>query len=126
MNHKLGKYLLTNDEFKGVEKIGGFLALGSLTSIPKGFTPTVGGSLDLGSLTSIPKGFNPTVGGYLALDSLTSIPKGFNPTVGGFLDLGSLTSIPKGFNRDNYHKDLPLISWQNGKYIVVDGIFTEV
>src|SRR3990167_6552344 len=78
--------------------VGGYLYLGSLTSIPEGFNPTVGGYLYLGSLTSIPEGFNPTVGGSLSLGSLTSIPEGFNPTVGGYLYLGSLTSIPEGFN----------------------------
>jgi hypothetical protein len=121
--------------------VGGDLDLRKLTSIPEGFNPTVGGSLDLECLTSIPEGFNPTVGGYLYLYSLTSIPEGFNPTVGGWLDLSSLTSIPEGFNptvggtlylpkglTSNYTK-LPenyLFSWQDEKYIKVDGIFTEV
>jgi hypothetical protein len=81
----------------------------------------VGGSLNLSSLTSIPEGFNPTVGGSLGLSSLTSIPEGFNPTVGGYLDLGSgLTA--------NYKK-LPcgyILTWQDGKYLLADGIFTEV
>ena len=89
---------LTEDQFYGREKIEESLYLGSLTSIPEGFNPTVGGFLDLGSLTSIPEGFNPTVGGSLDLRSLKSIPEGFNPTVGGYLDLSSLKSIPEGFN----------------------------
>jgi hypothetical protein len=121
--------------------VGGSLDLGSLTSIPEGFNPTVGGSLYLRSLTSIPEGFNPTVGGSLDLSSLTSIPEGFNPTVGGYLGLSSLTSIPEGFNptvggyldlrsglRSSYKK-LPsgyLFTWQDGKYLLADGIFTEV
>ena len=173
------QFNLTENQFKGIDKVewsldlrsltsipegfnptvGGYLYLGSLTSIPEGFNPTVGGNLYLGSLTSIPEGFNPTVGGYLYLGSLTSIPEGFNPTVGGnlylgslisipegfnptvggSLDLGSLTSIPEGFNptvgRDLYlgsgltansQKLKGEITWQNGKYISVDGIFTEV
>jgi hypothetical protein len=109
-----------------------------LTSIPDGFNPTVGGSLDLRGLTSIPDGFNPTVGGYLDLRGLTSIPDGFNPTVGGSLDLRGLTSIPDGFNptvggylylrgTSKYiNSDTSFLSWQNGKYILVDGEFTEV
>jgi len=97
-NEFLKEYNLTEAQFNGSEKIGGYLDLNSLTSIPAGFNPTVGGSLYLESLTSIPAGFNPTVGGYLDLRSLTSIPEGFNPTVGGSLDLNSLTSIPAGFN----------------------------
>ena len=50
------------------------------------------GDLYLNSLTSIPKGFNPTVGGDLYLNSLTSIPEGFNPKVGGYLYLGNWKS----------------------------------
>jgi len=120
--------------------VGRYLDLGSLTSIPKGFNPTVGGCLDLSSLTSIPKGFNPTVGGDLDLHSLTSIPEEFNPTVGGDLDLRNLTSIPKGFNptvggslylRNDltcvYNKLVSdYLSWEDGKYIKVDGIFCEL
>jgi hypothetical protein len=92
------KYNITENQFKGIDKIEGSLYLGSLTSIPDTFNPTVGGNLYLGSLTSIPDTFNPTVGGGLDLCSLTSIPDGFNPTVGGYLNLGSLTSIPDTFN----------------------------
>ena len=119
--------------------VGGSLDLESLTSIPEGFNPTVGGSLYLESITSIPEGFNPTVGGSLHLESLTSIPEGFNPTVGGSLDLESLTSIPEGFNptvggslslnipHNVKTKNPPsVMTWQNGKYIMVDGIFCEV
>ncbi|MCJ7447944.1 MAG: hypothetical protein MUO72_09635 [Bacteroidales bacterium] len=123
--------------------VGGSLDLSSLTSIPEGFNPTVGGSLYLSSLTSIPEGFNPTVGGSLYLRSLTSIPEGFNPTVGGYLYLSSLTSIPEGFNptvggslylrnltskKPTYKKLASgyLLSWQDGKYLLADGIFTEV
>jgi hypothetical protein len=121
--------------------VGGSIDLGSLTSIPEGFTPTVGDSLYLGSLTSIPEGFNPTVGDSLDLRSLTSIPKDFNPTIGGYLYLGSLTSTPDGFNptvggyldlNEELKKGIkintpnPLMSWQGGKYVKVDGIFTEV
>ena len=118
--------------------VGSYLDLNNLTSIPKGFNPTLGGSLDLSNLTSIPEGFNPTVGGSLYLNNLTSIPKGFNPTVGGDLYLEGLASIPKGFNptvggdldleglTSNYTKLEGPILWENGKYIKVDGIFTEV
>jgi hypothetical protein len=121
--------------------VGWDLVLRNLTSIPEGFNPTVGGYLDLESLTSIPEGFNPTVGGTLYLYSLTSIPEGFNPTVGGSLFLTRLTSIPEGFNPTvGGGLDLPkgltcnytklqknyLFSWQDEKYIKVDGIFTEV
>ena len=53
----LEEYKITEKNFNGVEKIGGYLDLRSLTSIPEGFNPTVGGSLYLSSLTSIPEGF---------------------------------------------------------------------
>jgi len=118
--------------------VGGGLYLDSVTKIPKGFNPTVGGTLDLHSVTKIPKGFNPTVGGYLDLSNVTEIPKGFNPTVGGGLYLDSVTKIPKGFNPTvggNLYSDLNIpytklgdnpIIWEDGKYILVDGLFTEV
>ena len=124
---KIGTYELTENQFYGRERIEGGLYLRNLTSIPEGFNPTVGGDLDLRSLTSIPEGFNPTVGGSLWLDNLTSIPEGFNPTVGGDLWLDNLTSIPEGWSIDehqNHH--IPFISWQDGKYIKADGMFTEV
>ncbi len=120
------KHNLTEDRFLGKEKIGGNLYLGSLTSIPEGFNPTVGGYLDLGSLTSIPEGFNPTVGGNLYLRSLTSIPEGFNPTVGGYLYLRNGLSAPtKKPGKLNTPKN-KLLFWKDGKFVKADGIFTEV
>ena len=134
------RHNITVPEFSGQEKISGYLYLRGLTSIPDGFNPTVGGYLYLRGLTSIPDGFNPTVGGYLDLSGLTSIPDGFNPTVGGSLYLSGLTSIPDGFNptvggslylRGNLHAptkpytEKPFV-WQDGKYLMVDGLFTEV
>ena len=54
------------------------------------------------------------------MSNITSIPKGFNPTVGGSLNLNTgLKCETKPFNK-------PLFEWENGKYIKVDGIFTEV
>jgi hypothetical protein len=92
---------ITIDQFYGKEKIGGYLDLRRLTSIPEGFNPTVGGSLYLSSLTSIPEGFNPTVGGYLDLSSRLKT---------------TYKELPSGY----------LLSWQDGKYLLADGIFTEV
>jgi hypothetical protein len=126
--------------------VGGYLDLRSVTELPAGFNPTVGGYLDLDSVTELPAGFNPTVGGDLYLPSVTELPAGFNPTVGGDLDLRSVTELPAGFNPTvggnlyikgrwrlpsrwrEYHTLNPnkILSWQNGKYIKADGIFTEV
>jgi hypothetical protein len=119
--------------------VGGYLYLDSVTKLPKGFNPNVGGYLDLRKVTTIPEGFNPTVGGSLNLGSVTTIPEGFNPTVGGDLYLRSVTTIPEGFNptvggslyinvqNAKYNKlGNKILSWQNGKYIKADGIFTEV
>ena len=92
---------ITEKQYYGKEKVGGSLYLGGLTSIPEGFNPTVGGSLDLRSLTSIPEGFNPTVGGSLYLSNGLK----FN-----------YKKLPNGY----------LLSWQDGKYLLADGIFTEV
>lgn len=57
-------------------------------------------------------------GGSLYLSSLTSIPEGFNPTVGGYLYLRSGSKYI-GANVEN-------LSWQNGKFMLVDGVLTEV
>ena len=43
------KYNLTEDQFLGKEEIKGDLYIGSVTSLPDGFNPTVGGDLDIGS-----------------------------------------------------------------------------
>ena len=68
------------------------------------------------------------IGCYLDLRGLTSIPTGFNPTVGGYLDLrGERKFI--GSNIDSVKKPyIPkkIITWQDGKYVLIDGIFTEV
>ena len=61
------------------------------------------------------------IGGDLGLRSLTSIPEGFNPTVGGDLDLRSHLKCNHSPLPKNY-----VFSWGNGKYVKIDGIFTEV
>lgn len=45
----------------------------SLEKLNKMVEESNGGDLNLGSLTSIPEGFNPTVGGNLYLQGLTSM-----------------------------------------------------
>ena len=65
------------------------------------------------------------VGGSLDLGSLTSIPDGFNPTVGGYLDLGSEQKYI-GSNVPDINVGVDFISWEDDKYILVDGMFTEV
>ena len=112
------RYGISEDQFYGREKIGS-LYLSNLTSIPEGFNPTVGSSLDLGSVTSIPEGFNPTVGGYLYLGSLTSAKKEkvhVNKPNPGFQS--SLQRQLRAFREK--------MTWQDGKYIKVDGIFSEL
>ena len=120
--------------------VGGSLNLGSLKTLAEGFAPVVGYSLWLGSLESIPEGFAPTVGGYLTLEKVKHIPAGFAPTVGNDLYLGVVNSIPDDFsptcrriyfrNRQKGIRDYPkppqLLQWQDGKYISVDDIITEV
>ena len=59
--------------------------------------------------------------GSLYLSSLTSIPEGFNPTVGVSLELRRGLNANKKPLPDNF-----LLSWQDGKYIKADGLFTEV
>jgi hypothetical protein len=61
------------------------------------------------------------IGGSLDLGSVTSIPQGFNPTVGGSLDLRSGLKANKTSLDPNH-----IFSWQNGKFIMVDGILSEI
>lgn len=58
------------------------------------------------------------VGGYLYLSGLTSIPDGFNPTVGGSLYLSGLTA--------EVNTPPAVLTFQDGKYCVADGVFGEV
>lgn len=118
--------------------VGRDLHLDSLTSMPRCFSPVVDRCLFLENLTSIPKCFNPVVGGSIYFNKLSLIPKGFNPTVGNSLYFSNLTSVPEWFNPlicgflhtkneiKNLGKDNNFISWGDGKYISVDGVFTEV
>ncbi len=114
------------------------LILSSLTELPKGFNPIVGDYLNLRSVTKLPDIFNPTVGGSLDLSSITELPEDFNPIIGGSLHLSSVKELPKDFNptvggsiyyNNTYRAinyELPILSWQDGKYIKVDGILSEV
>jgi hypothetical protein len=99
--------------------VGGGLDLSSLTSIPEGVTLAVGGNLFLKNLTSIPEGVTLAVGGNLYLNSLTSIPKGVTLTVGEYLYL-------KGRATQTENKPSNPLTWPDGKYILVDGILSEV
>jgi hypothetical protein len=125
----LSRYNISEDQFSGKEAVGGYLDLGSVTTLPDGFNPTVGGYLDLRSVTTLPDGFNPTVGGYLDLRSVTTLPDGFNPTVGGYLywknnskKIGkNVRPVPRPRINKNFF-------WEknNKKYAMVDGIFCEI
>ena len=124
--------------------VGRSLFLNSLTTLPKGISLTVGGNLDLFSVTTLPEDISLTVGGNLCLRSVTTLPEGLSLTVGGSLYLDSVTTLPKDISLTvggslylssklkqdlkNYTKlDLTKpITFQNGKYIKIDGIFTEV
>ena len=134
------RHNLTTDQFYGKSTIPGSLDLSSLTTLPEGCALTVGGDLDLSSLTTLPEGCALTVGRYLYLSSLTTLPEGCALTVGESLYLSSLTTLPEGCaltvggsldlrNEKKHIGDrVPEIelTWQNGKYRKIDGIFCEV
>ncbi|MEG6506716.1 hypothetical protein, partial [Nitratidesulfovibrio sp. 1201_IL3209] len=89
---------------------------------------TVGGSLDLRGtgVTALPD--NLTVGGslYLRGTGVTALPD--NLTVGGYLDLRG-TGVTEENARRVREKSFPenfILSWRGGKYVSVDGIFSEV
>lgn len=125
------------DGFKPI--VSGNLYLNSVIEIPDGFSPIVSGSLHLSSVTTLPNNFNPIVGWELYLNCITELPNNFKPIVSGSLYLISINEIPDGFNptvgeniyydKSSYKKinhEIPILSWENGKYIKVDGIFCEV
>ena len=102
------KFGITENQFYGKDEIIGdlYLSNNQLTSLPDGFNPTVGGNL------------------FLSYNQLTKLPDGFNPTVGGslFLSYNRKSLICKHIQLpDNY-----IFTWQDGKYIMADGIFTDV
>lgn len=68
------------------------------------------------------------IAGYLNLSSLTSIPEGFNPTVGGDLFWkNGRKHIGASVVRHVRPQPVPkAITWKDGRYIKVDGIFSEV
>ena len=136
--------------------VGGYLDLRetNISSLPANLT--VGGDLDLRetNISSLPA--NLTVGGYLDLEgtNISSLPD--NLTVGGYLDLEgtNISSLPdnltvggylglsgtnikqidkksvKGISKDFYIKYRNYIetqlTWKDGKYRKIDGIFCEV
>ena len=97
------QFNLTEKQFLGQEKIEGDFNLGYYSHpLPAGFNPTVGGYFDMGSYNSHP------------------LPAGFNPTVGGYFNMNSKYKVKtKPYTQR-------LLSWQDGKYVMVDGMFTEV
>ncbi len=112
---KLGNYELKKN--KEGHEFGGYLYLRGtgITSLPENLT--VGGSLDLEGCTGI-----------------TSLPE--NLTVGGSLDLrgtGITGQKPRKKLSINFHTELKTsldldnkLSWENGKYRKIDGIFCEI
>ena len=96
---------LTEKQFLGKEEIEGNLSWGNVTELPKGINVKAGGDIYLSSLTTMPEGCTLTAGGYIYLSSgkIKGNPPG---------------NIPKLKN--------PFLTWQDGKYIMVDGVFTEV
>jgi hypothetical protein len=123
--------------------VGGFLDLRqtSITELPDNLT--IGGSLDLRntSITALPD--NLTVGGGLDLrgSGITELPN--NLTVGGFLNLSNthITALPDNLTvggdlnlrntsiteTSHVNRKVPdMLTWQGGRYILVDGIFSEV
>ena len=114
--------------------VGGYLDLRgtNITALPDNLT--VGGYLDLRgtNITALPD--NLTVGGslYLRGTNITALPD--NLTVGGSLDLeGTNIKKPKKLKRPDSDFKIKYrayveskLTWHNGKYRVIDGIFCEV
>ena len=98
------KHGITGAQFSGQEKIGDGRWLAHAATYPEGFSPRVGGYLYLTGTPIRKLPDNLTVGGSLDHDGL---PPG---------EICKVKPIPAG----------TALSWQNGKYILADGIFSEV
>ena len=102
--------------------VGGHLDLEGTSIMELPDNLTVGGYLDLfgTSITELPD--NLTVGGYLDLRGTSIMELPDNLTVGGHLDLRGTSITEPGIFKRPAHP----LTWQNGKYILVDGILSEV
>lgn len=105
--------------------VGGGLDLGGVKTLPSGYKLTVGNNLWLPSLNNMPHDVEITVGDDLYLDSLCSIPDTFKPSVGGYIAYNHLEGY-RDYTTLSGRGDVSMMSWDNGKYIKVDGILCEV
>ena len=106
--------------------VGCTLCLDKIKKLPPNFSLTIGSSLHLNNLEEIPENFNPVIGEYLCLNSLKKLPEKFNPIVGKKINYNITPNYDK---YNSYHStNIPSspISWENGKYISVDRILSEV
>ena len=115
------KYNLTENQFYGKEEINGNLNLRDVINIPEGFSPNIIGYLDLENVKTLPKNFSITCGGYLDLSSVKTLPENFSITCDG-----DLVIKPELKEKIEIKKPVYPLTWQDGKYIIVDGIFQEV
>ena len=106
------------------------LYMDKIKKVHSNFSLTVGFTLTLGGLEEIPENFNPTIGHYLHLNKIKELPNNFNPKVGQLIRYNyRYDDICSYIGCDKYtsiNKPPSLLSWKNGKYILVDGIFREV
>ena len=109
--------------------VGESLYMNKIKKLPSNLSMTIGYSLSLNSLEKIPDNFNPVVGNNLCL-KLKKLPKNFNPKVDNVIKYNLTGSDVYNFKYNHTYistnKPPSLLSWQNGKYIKVDGIFSEV
>ena len=114
----LKKYDITPDNLT----VGGWLDLRGtgITTLPDNLT-VVGSLYLIGTgITTLPDNLTVVGSLYLSGTGITTLPD--NLTVGGSLDLSG-TGIT---DTSKVKKDTSFLSWRKGKYILVDGEFTEV
>lgn len=115
----------------------GILDLSSITNIPSEFSPVVTDDLYLDNLVELPAGFNVTVGGRLDLNRITEIPYNVNIIAHSLhLKMMPKQKLPENIKvhsfllfcegSDKMSISMPFLSWRDGKYILVDGVFSEV
>ena len=93
---------------------GGYVDLGSLTTLPENVTFSNGGYVDLRNLTTLPENVTFSNGGNVYLSRLTTLPEGVTFSNGGGVDLRNLTTLPEN------------VTFSNGGYVDLGSLTTEI
>lgn len=132
-------YVLTNISESVKFIVGGCLYFHMVKTLPSAFNPIVGCSLYIDCVEVLPENLSLTIGCGLRVSNLKSISKGVTANIGGYINLPMNSNIEIDTNAINvgevykawethtvYRGESTFMSWDNGKYIMVDFMMCEV